>query len=117
MLYPGIDYLREKVNRADAEKEYKLPVVIDCSRVSGFDYTSTSGIQSLAKDMQKQNHSLILLYLDNHLQTLLEPSKNTNIIFCDTLESLRVTLVQNSSVNSLSENLDRTNLEIESNLK
>lgn len=40
MFFPGIDHLREKVNKASRAAEYKVPVVIDCIKFNGFDYTA-----------------------------------------------------------------------------
>lgn len=40
MFFPGIDHLRETVNKAAAAAEYKVPAVIDCTKFNGLDYTS-----------------------------------------------------------------------------
>lgn len=40
MFFPGIDHLREKVNKASMAAEYKVPVVVDCIKFNGLDYTS-----------------------------------------------------------------------------
>lgn len=40
MFFPGIDHLRETVNKAALAAEYKVPVVIDCTKFNGLDYTS-----------------------------------------------------------------------------
>lgn len=40
MFFPGIDHLRETVNKAASAAEYKVPAVIDCTKFNGLDYTS-----------------------------------------------------------------------------
>lgn len=40
MFFPGIDHLREKVNKASRAAEFKVPVVIDCIKFNGLDYTA-----------------------------------------------------------------------------
>lgn len=40
MLFPGIAHLREMVNKANVQMEFKLPVVIDCTKFTGFDYSA-----------------------------------------------------------------------------
>lgn len=40
MFFPGIDHLRETVNKAALAAEYKVPAVIDCTKFNGLDYTS-----------------------------------------------------------------------------
>lgn len=51
--------------------DFKLPVVVDCSRISTLDYTSLKGIESLMKDMKTQNQTLTLVNLDSRLERLL----------------------------------------------
>lgn len=40
MFFPGIDHLRETVNKAASAAEYKVPAVVDCIKFNGLDYTS-----------------------------------------------------------------------------
>lgn len=40
MFYPGVDNLRERSSKCAEAVDYRLPVVIDCSRIVGLDYTS-----------------------------------------------------------------------------
>lgn len=40
LFFPGISHLREMVNKANATMELNLPVVIDCSKFTGFDYSA-----------------------------------------------------------------------------
>lgn len=44
MFFPGIDHLRETVNKASSAAEYKVPAVIDCIKFNGLDYTSAQVI-------------------------------------------------------------------------
>lgn len=41
MFYPGVDSLRERVNRSAVSVNYQMPLVIDCSQFIGLDYTSS----------------------------------------------------------------------------
>ena len=72
LSFPGIDYLREKINRALIATDFKFPVILDCSRVSTLDYTSLKGVQSLIKDLKKQNQTLTLINLDDKLMKKLD---------------------------------------------
>lgn len=40
MFYPGVDNLRERSSKCAEAVDYRLPVVIDCIRIVGLDYTS-----------------------------------------------------------------------------
>jgi anti-anti-sigma regulatory factor len=62
--YPGIDFIREKINRAVIETKGNFSVKIDFSKIPSLDYTSIRGIESLTKDLKKQNIKLELLNLN-----------------------------------------------------
>jgi anti-anti-sigma regulatory factor len=66
--FPGIDFIREQVNRALIATDYSLPVTLDFARVSTLDYSSIKGIESLTKDLEKQNQNLTLLNVDKKLE-------------------------------------------------
>jgi anti-anti-sigma regulatory factor len=69
--FPGVDFLREQINRSLIMTDFKLPVVVDCSRISTLDYTSVKGIEALMKDLRKQNQTMTLVNLDEKLERLL----------------------------------------------
>lgn len=73
--FPGVDHLREQINRALIETDYKLQVTLDCARIATLDYTSMKGIESLINDMKKQQQSLTLLNLDEKLREKLNSFK------------------------------------------
>ena len=53
--------------------------------ISGLDFTSLKGLESLAGDLKKQNQPLILMALNPTLQ---EKLNQANIKFCDSHEDL-----------------------------
>lgn len=53
MFFPGIDHLRETVNKAASAAEYKVPAVIDCTKFNGLDYTSAQVIIILSMPYHK----------------------------------------------------------------
>lgn len=40
MFFPGIDHLRHLVTKALVAADFKLPVVIECIKLTGLDYTA-----------------------------------------------------------------------------
>lgn len=40
MFFPGIDHLRQMVNKALFAADFKVPVVIECIKFTGLDYTA-----------------------------------------------------------------------------
>lgn len=69
--FPGVDFLRDQINRSMVLTDFKLPVVVDCSRISTLDYTSVKGIDALTKDLRKHNQTVTLVNLDEKLERLL----------------------------------------------
>jgi anti-anti-sigma regulatory factor len=66
--FPGVDYIREQINRALISTDSSLSVTLDFSQVSTLDFTSIKGIETLKKDLKKQNQRLILINLDEKLE-------------------------------------------------
>lgn len=66
--FPGVDNIREQVNRAVISTDASLPVTLDFSHVSTLDYTSIRGINLLSKDMKKQNQSLTFVNINKKLE-------------------------------------------------
>lgn len=97
MFYPGIDYIREKTNSAAASADYAVPVVVDCAKFTGLDYTAANGIGNLAGDLNKMKQRLILQNLDPSLQKFIHTSND--LIFCNKEETLREILTQEGILN------------------
>lgn len=72
IAYPGIDYIRERVNRAVIETKARFTVTIDFSKISRLDYTSIRGIESLVKDLKKQNVGVELINLNEKYRNKLD---------------------------------------------
>lgn len=53
MFFPGVDHLRETVNKASMAAEYKVPAVIDCIKFNGLDYTSAQVSPSTTASRQE----------------------------------------------------------------
>lgn len=66
--YPGIDFIREKINHAVIETKGSFHLKIDFSKVTNLDYTSIKGFQSLSKDLQKQNLKIEFINMNRKCQ-------------------------------------------------
>lgn len=91
MFFPGIDHLRERANQASEAAEYAIPVVIDCSKFTGLDYTSAQGICGLAADLAKQKQILVLQHMDGNLQSFIA---SDHVLFCSRDATLQELLTQ-----------------------
>ena len=68
IFFPGIDSLREKINITLIKTDYKYPVVLDLIKISSVDYTSLQGIESIIKDLKKQNLTVTFVNVDEKIQ-------------------------------------------------
>ncbi|KAG4067313.1 hypothetical protein HA402_000304 [Bradysia odoriphaga] len=93
MFFPGIDHLRQMVNKALYAADFKVPVVIECIKITGLDYTAAQGLCSLAKDLKEHRQVLVLQNLDTKLQSYIS---SENVIFCSKEETLKEIITQES---------------------
>ncbi|XP_024946996.1 sodium-independent sulfate anion transporter isoform X2 [Cephus cinctus] len=62
LFYPAVDFLCTQVMiAAKTEGRDKLPIVIDCDRFKGIDYTAAKGFERLLKDFSGKNQELLFL--------------------------------------------------------
>lgn len=108
IYFPAITHLRAKVLRAAAEFELKMPVVIDCHKVNGLDYTAALGLIKLANGLQPdkvevkhhtgealkggEENLLIIYKMEKPLQKVID---NVDIlVYCETEEKLKQLISQ-----------------------
>uniref|UniRef100_A0A1A9VTI4 SLC26A/SulP transporter domain-containing protein n=1 Tax=Glossina austeni TaxID=7395 RepID=A0A1A9VTI4_GLOAU len=118
IYFPAINHLRDKVLKATAQAKQRIPVVIDCHKISGLDFTAAQGFVKLAGGLrhdtaepdvaldstscQSDNRAdsfagdtlLILYRMQVHLQKLIDNAEN--LAFCESEEKIREFLTQAS---------------------
>lgn len=112
IYFPAINYLRSKVLKAATRAEFKIPVIIDCQKVTGLDFTSAQGFAKLAsglrvdKDDEEKGsadnkgiggggEALLILYrMEIPLQKMID--NVDNLVFCETEEKIKEFLTQES---------------------
>ncbi|XP_037025075.1 sodium-independent sulfate anion transporter-like isoform X1 [Bradysia coprophila] len=87
IFYPGIVHLRDEVNKALLLAQFKVPVVIECGRFAGLDYTAAQGICGLANDLKKHSQVLVLKQLKEKFHNLIT---SPNVVLCETEECFKV---------------------------
>ncbi|XP_061392401.1 sodium-independent sulfate anion transporter [Musca vetustissima] len=104
IYFPAINHLRAKVLKAAMQAEFRIPVVIDCHKVTGLDFTAAQGFVKLASGLRgeddeqsvgRSTEALLVLYrMDVALQKLID--NVDNLVFCDSPERIREFLTQES---------------------
>lgn len=107
IYFPAINHLRGKVLKAASQAEFKIPVVIDCHKVTGLDFTAAQGFVKLAcglrpdSDEEENNtteansggEALLILYrMEVSLQRMID--NVDNLVYCETEEKIREFLTQ-----------------------
>ncbi|XP_037912641.1 sodium-independent sulfate anion transporter-like [Hermetia illucens] len=101
LYFPGVDYLRERTLKACIEADFQVPVVIDCRKITGLDFSAAQGISKLGGDLDEgtRGQALILYQLSLPFQKLIDTGNN--ILFCETEETLREFLTQEGLRNGI----------------
>lgn len=110
IYFPAINHLRAKVLKAATQAEFKIPVVIDCYKITGLDFTAAQGLVKLASglrpDQQEEDNetaeggngggeALLILYrMEVALQKIIDNADN--LVYCETEETIREFLTQES---------------------
>ncbi|KAK2581784.1 hypothetical protein KPH14_002262 [Odynerus spinipes] len=62
LYYPAVDFLSNKLQTVASKCERKkVPLIVDCERFSGFDYTAIKSIERLSKQLNAHEQRLWLL--------------------------------------------------------
>ncbi|XP_013108307.2 sodium-independent sulfate anion transporter [Stomoxys calcitrans] len=105
IYFPAINYLRAKVLKAATQAEFQIPIVIDCHKVTGLDFTAAQGFVKLAGGLRREEEDeseenrggevlLILYRLEVSLQKMIDNADN--LVYCEGQEKLREFLTQES---------------------
>jgi len=99
IYFPAVSYLRAKILKACEHADFAIPVVIDCQKITGIDYTAAQGISKISSDLCRDGDNatsclLILYRLDINYQKLIGLTEN--IVFCEDTDKLCEFLTQES---------------------
>ncbi|XP_037955503.1 sodium-independent sulfate anion transporter [Teleopsis dalmanni] len=98
IYFPAISHLRQKILKACSQAEYQVPIVIDCLKITGLDFTSAQGISKLSEDLCQNDaasSTLLILYRMNlHQQKVIDITEN--LVFCENEARLQEFLTQES---------------------
>ncbi|XP_058797830.1 sodium-independent sulfate anion transporter-like [Phymastichus coffea] len=67
LFFPAVDFLVNKISEVADERadDGKVPLVLDCQRFRGIDYTAVKGLEKLAKDFRDKEQKLWFLNLND----------------------------------------------------
>ncbi|XP_050321114.1 sodium-independent sulfate anion transporter [Bactrocera neohumeralis] len=101
IYFPAINHLRAKVMKACERVHFSLPVVMDCHKITGIDFTAAQGISKLPDDLSQSETGdgplLVIHRLGADKQKLIQTS--AKLIFCDDDERLCESITQESLKN------------------
>lgn len=80
VTYPGIDYLRQAMNKIGIQNKEIQVAVLDCSHISSLDYTAMKGLESITADYATRGQAVAFLHMPRSAQPLLKTAKNVRVI-------------------------------------
>lgn len=86
LLYPGIDHLRDYLNRVGCQNPETKKILLDCMNWSNLDYTTVKGLENIIVDFEIRKQQLVLFNVPRNLERYFA---NTKITYCTDLEELR----------------------------
>ncbi|XP_036344691.1 sodium-independent sulfate anion transporter-like, partial [Rhagoletis pomonella] len=101
IYFPAINHLRAKVLKACERVNFSLPVVMDCHKITGIDFTAAQGISKLPDDLTQSevgSGPLLIIYrLEAEKQKLIQATDK--LIFCNDDVKLEECITQESFKN------------------
>ncbi|XP_017480099.1 PREDICTED: sodium-independent sulfate anion transporter-like [Rhagoletis zephyria] len=98
IYFPAINHLRAKVLKACERVNFSLPVVMDCHKIAGIDFTAAQGISKLPDDLTPSevgSGPLLIIYrLEAEKQKLIQATDK--LIFCNDDVKLEECITQES---------------------
>jgi len=94
LYFPAIEYVRAQIG--NAMKRYgALPVILDCTNVSEFDYTAARGLGQLSKELSSRKVPFVLLNPSADIKLMLQVN-SSSILSATTLDELEPLLLESS---------------------
>ncbi|KAJ9600808.1 hypothetical protein L9F63_001020 [Diploptera punctata] len=104
LLFPAVDFVREAVSKAGADKVNVI--VLNCRHVVHADFTAAQGIQSLLKDFKRQEKHVVFFNLSPRVAKIISFEEKLIIANSDAeLVQIIKDLKSNTAVSSNKENM------------
>ncbi|KAL2717792.1 sodium-independent sulfate anion transporter-like [Vespula squamosa] len=109
--YPAVDFLSNKLEKiATKYEDKKVPLLVDCERFQGFDYTAIKSMERLSKQLNTKTQRLWLLNVKpDVIETISILADDKHFLFINDHERIK------SFVDEIKENTDEQNLVDEEN--
>nr|XP_050844486.1 sodium-independent sulfate anion transporter-like isoform X4 [Vespula vulgaris] len=108
--YPAVDFLSNKLETIATKYEEQVPLLVDCERFQGFDYTAIKSMERLSKQLNTKTQRLWLLNVKPEvIKTISILADNKYFLFINDHKSIK------SFVDEVKKNTDEQNLVDEEN--
>ncbi|XP_011497709.1 PREDICTED: sodium-independent sulfate anion transporter-like [Ceratosolen solmsi marchali] len=79
LFFPAVDFIVNKISEiADERASDNIPIVVDCQRFRGVDYTAIKGLERLSKDINERNQCLWFVNLNSKVTNTIQKLGDLN---------------------------------------
>lgn len=99
LYFPAIDYLYREIMHITKQDGYaNMPLVMNCARLKGLDYTAAKGLCLISSEIRAKDQWFIVLNASEKMRYVCRKSKCGSMMFCNSIDALpAVILGENSS--------------------
>lgn len=99
LYFPAIDYLyREIMQIPNQEGFAKIPLVVNCARLKGLDYTAAKGLSLISSEIRAKDQQFIVLNASEKIRYVCRKSGCKSLVFCNSLDALSAAILGESTV-------------------
>lgn len=89
LYFPAIDYLYKEVMLVSKQDGYaKLPLVLNCVRLKGLDYTAAKGLSLISSEIRANDQRFIVLNASDKMRYVCRKSGCGSMVFCNSTDAL-----------------------------
>lgn len=95
LYFPAVDYLYREVMqlRKEDESYARIPLVINCARLKGLDYTAARGLELISSEIQAKGQRFVVLNASDKMRYVCRKSGCKSLAFCGSLDALSAAIL------------------------
>lgn len=89
LYFPAMDYLYREIMQIPQQEGFaRTPLVLNCARLKGLDYTAAKGLSLISSEIQAKNQQFIVLNATEKMRYVCRKSGCKSLVFCNTTDAL-----------------------------
>lgn len=89
LYFPAMDYLYREIMQIPQQEGFaRTPLVLNCARLKGLDYTAAKGLSLISSEIQAKDQQFIVLNATEKMRYVCRKSGCKSLVFCNTTDGL-----------------------------